>query len=481
MKKMKVVAAFAAVALSLSFFACKNNVSTDDDYEDPNANTGLENPDAGSEKPNASSDDKKNQTSYVTARATSEGLEFSGTIVSNVFSDANSNSYLESFYPGYNEDGNGGYVSGNVHTSTSVTNKTKATIEVKDCDSGVIMKYEFEKGTGGYEFWNLTYPLVEKGKTYSMQVSASWDGWTFYTEYFEITAEGGLGEYVVTNVDTSIPELTSDRVIKKKVAPTFTQNPNVKIISQGTHYEIYRIDDTSDWLAWVYEVDILSDNSTTGYPLKEVYARSYWKTYDDINAMLSGWSYRVQARTLLKIAGYSKATFWMNDTESARGSWGGSKAKTLVVYGVRDNYGNILTKKEDFDRTGINVTNLPGSSHSMPIDGETRTFPYSQEVDYGTTISEPRTVPVVSGAGISGVRFTGWNVEFPRNASGTISSTYWDSEKNGPKAQFDLYTVIFAMFDGQLYYEDVTGNGDSAAGSDGAGDSVLNEASGKNL
>lgn len=479
MKKMKVVAVFAAVALSFSFFACKNNVSTDDDYEDPNANTGLENPDAGSEKPNASSDDKKNQTSYVTARATSEGLEFSGTIVSNVFSDANSNSYLESFYPGYNEDGNGGYVSGNVHTSTSVTNKTKATIEVKDCDSGVIMKYEFEKGTGGYEFWNLTYPLVEKGKTYSMQVSASWDGWTFYTEYFEITAEGGLGEYVVTNADTSIPELTSDRVIKKKVAPTFTQNPNVKIISQGTHYEIYRIDDTSDWLAWVYEVDILSDNSTTGYPLKEVYARSYWKTYDDINAMLSGWRYRVQARTLLKIAGYSKATFWMNDTESARGSWGGSKAKTLVVYGVRDNYGNILTKKEDFDRTGINVTNLPGSSHSMPIDGETRTFPYSQEVDYGTTISEPRTVPVVSGAGISGVRFTGWNVEFPRNASGTISSTYWDSEKNGP--QFDLYTVIFAMFDGQLYYEDVTGNGDSAAGSDGAGDSVLNEASGKNL
>ena len=478
MKKMKVVAAFAAVAFSLSFFACKNNVSTDDDYEDPNANTGLENPDAGSEKPNASSDDKKNQTSYVTARATSEGLEFSGTIVSNVFSDAYSSS---DFYPGYNEDENGDYVSGNVHTSTSVNSKTKATIEVKDCDSGVIMKYEFEKGTSGYELWNLTYPLVEKGKTYSMQVSASWDGWTFYTEYFKMTAEGGLGEYVVTNADTSIPELTSDRVIKKKVAPTFTQNPNVKIISQGTHYEIYRIDDTSDWLAWVYEVDILSDNSTTGYPLKEVYARSYWKTYDDINAMLSGWRYRVQARTLLKIAGYSKATFWMNDTESARGSWGGNKAKTLVVYGVRDNYGNILTKKEDFDRTGINVTNLPGSSHSMPIDGETRTFPYSQEVDYGTTISEPRTVPVVSGAGISGVRFTGWNVEFPRNASGTISSTYWDSEKNGPKAQFDLYTVIFAMFDGQLYYEDVTGNGDSVAGLDGAGDSVLNEANGKNL
>lgn len=469
MKKMKVVAAFAAVALSLSFFACKNNVSTDDDYEDPNANTGLENP-------NASSDDKKNQTSYVTARATSEGLEFSGTIVSNVFSDAYSDS-SDLYAEWYDEEWQRADIFGNI--STSVNSKTKATIEVKDCDSGVIMKYEFEKGTGGYEFWNLTYPLVEKGKTYSMQVSASWDGWTFYTEYFKMTAEGGLGEYVVTNADTSIPELTSDRVIKKKVAPTFTQNPNVKIISQGTHYEIYRIDDTSDWLAWVYGVDILSDNSTTGYPLKEIYDRCGWKTYDEVDAMLSGWRYRVQAITLLKIAGYSKATFWMNDTESARGSWGGSKAKTLVVYGVRDNYGNILTK-EDFDRTGISVTNLPGSSHSMLIDGETRTFPYSQEVDYGTTISEPRTVPVVSGAGISGVRFTGWDVEFPRNASGT-TTTYWDSEKNGRKAQFDLYTEIFAMFDGQLYYEDVTGNGDSAAGSDGAGDSVLNEASGKNL
>lgn len=413
MKKMKVVAAFAAVALSLSFFACKNNVSTDDDYEDPNANTGLENPDAESEKQNASSDDKKNQTSYVTARATSEGLEFSGTIVSNVFSDAYSSS---DFYPGYNEDGNGGYVSGNVHTSTSVNSKTKATIEVKDCDSGVIMKYEFEKGTSGYELWNLTYPLVEKGKTYSMQVSASWDGWTFYTEYFKMTAEGGLGEYVVTNADTSIPELTSDRVIKKKVAPAFTQNPNVKIISQGTHYEIYRIDDTSDWLAWVYGEDIQSDNSTTGYPLKEINDRCSWKTYDEVDAMLSGWRYRVQARTLLKIAGYSKATFWMNDTESARGSWGGNKVKTLVAYGIKDDDGRWLITKEDFNDAGITVSNLPGSSHSMTIDGETRTFPYSQEVDYGITMSEPRTIPVISGG-----RFTGWDVEFPCASHGMIN------------------------------------------------------------
>lgn len=404
MKKMKVVAAFAAVALSLSFFACKNNVSTDDDYEDPNANT-------ESEKPNASSDDKKNQTSYVTARVTSEGLEFSGTIVSNVFSDAYSSS---DFYLGYNEDENGDYVSGNVHTSTSVNSKTKATIEVKECDSGVIMKYEFEKGTGGYEFWNLTYPLVEKGKTYSMQVSASWDGWTFYTEYFKMTAEGGLGEYVVTNADTSIPELTSDRVIKKKVAPTFTQNPNVKIISQGTHYEIYRIDDTSDWLAWVYGVDILSDNSTTGYPLKEIYDRcGHWKTYDEVDAMLSGWRYRVQARTLLKIAGYSKATFWMNDTESARGSWGGNKVKTLVAYGIKDDDRRLITE-EDFNDAGITVSNLPGSSHKvMTIAGE-KTFPYSQEVDYGITMSEPRTIPSISGG-----RFTGWDVEFPCESHGT--------------------------------------------------------------
>lgn len=403
MKKMKVVAAFAAVALSLSFFACKNNVSTDDDYEDPNANT-------ESEKPNASSDDKKNQTSYVTARATSEGLEFSGTIVSNVFSDANN--------------------------STSVSSKTKATIEVKDCDSGVIMKYEFEKGTGEYEFWNLTYPLVEKGKTYSMQVSAAWDGWTFYTEYFKMTAEGGLGEYVVTNANTSIPELTSDRVIKKKVAPAFTQNPNVKIISQGTHYEIYRIDDTSDWLAWVYGVDILSDNSTTGYPLKDIYNRCGWKTYDEVDAMLSGWRYRVQAITLLKIAGYSKATFWMNDTESARGSWGGNKVKTLVAYGIKDDDGRMLITEEDFNDAGITVSNLPGSSHSMTIDGETRTFPYSQEVDYGITMSEPRTIPVISGK-----RFTGWNVEFPCASHGIINR-----REENEEGKFYRYMEIYAEF-----------------------------------
>lgn len=425
MKKMKVVAAFAAVALSLSFFACKNNVSTDDDYEDPNANT-------ESEKPNASSDDKKNQTSYVTARATSEGLEFSGTIVSNVFSDAYSSS--SDLYAWYDEEHQRADIFGNI--STSVNSKTKATIEITDCDSGVIMKYEFEKGTGGYEFWNLTYPLVEKGKTYSMQVSAAWDGWTFYTEYFKMTAEGGLGEYVVTNAETSIPELTSDRVIKKKVAPTFTQNPNVKIISQGTHYEIYRIDDTSDWLAWVYGVDILSDNSTTGYPLKDIYNRGGWKTYDEVDAMLSGWRYRVQARTLLKIAGYSKATFWMNDTESARGSWGGNKVKTLVAYGIKDDDGRMLITEEDFNDAGITVSNLPGSSHEvMTIDGE-KTFPYSQEVDYGITMSEPRTIPVISGK-----RFTGWDVEFPCTSHGII---YWREENE--EGKFYRYMEIYAEF-----------------------------------
>lgn len=413
MKKMKVVAAFAAVALSLSFFACKNNVSTDDDYEDPNANTGLENPDAGSEKPNASSDDKKNQTSYVTARATSEGLEFSGTIVSNVFSDAYSDSsglYAE----WYDEEWQRADIFGNI--STSVNSKTKATIEITDCDSGVSMNYTFEKNQDEYKPWTLVYPLVEKGKTYTMRVTVSWQDYTFYTEYFKMTAEGGLGEYVVTNANTSIPELTSDRVIKKKVAPTFTQNPNVKIISQGTHYEIYRIDDTSDWLAWVYGVDILSDNSTTGYPLKDIYNRCGWKTYDEVDAMLSGWRYRVQARTLLKIAGYSKATFWMNDTESARGSWGGNKVKTLVAYGIKDDDGRWLITEEDFSDAGITVSNLPGSSHSMTIDGETRTFPYSQEVDYGITMSEPRTIPVISGK-----RFTGWDVEFPCASHGMIN------------------------------------------------------------
>lgn len=388
MKKMKVVAAFAAVALSLSFFACKNN-SGGDDYED---------------------DEIINQTSYVTAKAVSEGIEFRGTIPSNIFSDAYSNS---NFYPGYNEDGNGGYVSGNVHTSTSVTNKAKASIEITDCDSGVSMNYTFEKNQDEHKPWTLVYPLVEKDKTYTMRVTVSWQDYTFYTEYFKITAEGGLGEYIVTNADASISELTANRVIKKKVAPTFTQNPNVKIISQGTHYEIYRIDDTSDWLVWVYEEDREADNSTTGYPLKEVYARSHWKTYDEIDAMLSGWRYRVQARTLLKIAGYSKVTFWMNDTESARGSWGGNKVKTLVAYGIKDDDGRWLITKEDFNDAGITVSNLPGSSHSMTIDGETRTFPYSQEVDYGITMSEPRTIPVISGK-----RFTGWDVEFPYASHG---------------------------------------------------------------
>ncbi|MCH5294177.1 MAG: hypothetical protein J1E07_10630, partial [Treponema sp.] len=109
-------------------------------------------------------------------------------------------------------------------------------------------------------------------------------------------------------------------------------------------------------------------------------------------------------------------TFWMNDTESARGSWGGNKVKTLVAYGIKDDDGRWLITKEDFNDAGITVSNLPSSSHKvMTIDGE-KTYPYSQEVDYGITMSEPRMIPSISGK-----RFTGWDVEFPCASHGTLN------------------------------------------------------------
>lgn len=366
--------------------------------------------------------------SYVTAKVTQEGLEFSGTILSNV----------SGFTYGENYD---------------VVARASATISITDLERDVVMEYEWKKPSDNYYTWTLVYPLVEKGKTYKIWVNVAWKDYYFYGEYFELTAEGGLGEYYVENEDASIPELTPEKVMQKKTAPTFNANSKVKVVRQGTAYDIHTCDADDNYLSWVIAGDRWNDNSDGKYALKDTYQICGWKRWEQVNASLSGNRYGIEARTLLVLAGYSNVIFKMNDNKNTCADWGGEKIKTLVVYGVRTADGEVLLTKDDFAVAKIQPTDMPGESHTITVGSETTTYPYSQLVDFATDVSEPKNLPSYSNKAVT--RFSGWSTVFPVSSySGTQGKV--DGKETWLStpiyANFELigktYTVEFKLNDG---------------------------------
>ena len=385
--------------------------------------------DVDGENPTDAGEISVSNNSYVTAKVTQEGLEFSGTILSNV----------SGFTYGENYD---------------VVARASATISITDLERDVVMEYEWKKPSDNYYTWTLVYPLVEKGKIYKIWVNVAWKDYYFYGEYFELTAEGGLGEYYVENEDASIPELTLEKVMQKKTAPTFNANSKVKVVRQGTAYDIHTCDADDNYLSWVIAGDRWNDNSDGKYALKDTYQICGWKRWEQVNASLSGNRYGIEARTLLVLAGYSNVIFKMNDNKNTCGDWGGEKIKTLVVYGVRTADGKVLLTKGDFDVAKIQPTGMPGESHTITVGSETTTYLYSQLVDFATDVSEPKNLPSYSVAG-TGTRFSGWSTVFPVSSySGTQGKV--DGKETWLStpiyANFELigktYTVEFKLNDG---------------------------------
>ena len=387
---------------------------------------------------------------YVSATATDRGIYFSGTIPSNII------------YTYTRNESYGSY-------TTTTNAETHCTIDITENENDIVMKMDDWKTAGGYNSWNMTYPLVEAGKEYNFTVRVYYNNYTFYEEKIIIKATGGLGEFKVENVEDLGVELTDDKVIRRTGKPEFTKNDKVLIKRQGTIYNLYAYKEIPEnsgqfWNGvWVAGDTVYGDYDT--YPVDDMnYIRGWGGDWPSI--LLSGHKYGIRAKTKIEIGGYTdddNSYFEMNDQKFGYGEWGGEKLNILSVYGY-DLDGveyKEFTLKDKNDKVCAEITGMPGTEHGD--------YPYSEVYDILDTRYEPVTLPKVhiidseacDGLTDENFRFEKWNVVYPiGGGSWSYSGKFEDNIVviDGERylvqcvyAQFEevyTHTVNFMMNDG---------------------------------
>ncbi|MCR4954977.1 MAG: hypothetical protein K6A43_12990 [Treponema sp.] len=318
------------------------------------------------------------ETQYVSYVATEDGIQFSGTIMSNV----NPGKYNSTY--------------------------ANATIEVTENGSGVTMRRNWQKTNNSWDNWIVTYPLVEEGKEYEFYVKVYSSDYTIYDQTITVKATGGLGEFKIENADKYTVELTEDRVIQRTGKPEFTKNEKVNYFNTEIYYEIY----TEDW-GWLYAYD--GDGFDSTFPLKDVYKISRWRTFEDIDACLSGHNYRICARTYLQVRGFTdngQTYFMMNDYRSEVHPWGGECKKIYILTDPKILYGSE-----------VEIEDVPGEEMNFVVKNEkgevVQNLTYKTLViNYNENVSEPLNLPYAK-SGKS--KFNYWcnqkeeRVSFPNN------------------------------------------------------------------
>ena len=315
-----------------------------------------------------------NAESHISVSQNEKGINFSGTILSNVYTTYNGRS------------------SDSANVSITIRNDT----------TGICMIQDWNKTAGAWDSWSLTYPLVEKGKEYNFTVTVANTNWTLYQEKFTVTAEGGLGELKVENADKIGTILDSDRVIKRTEKPVFTDNANIRIISKGTNYEFYRDELWSGM--WLYGIELWDGQYDESLPVKDLQKISGWRSFDWIDKVLKGHKYVVRGYTKIKIAGFTyndTVLFEMNDASQSSDDWGGALLKVAVVFAYPIEQGNALTEVKD----------LPGEKLTFVMKNEAKTEEYKYTynaiiVNYGDSIEEPVNAPYFEDAVYS--KFNYW-------------------------------------------------------------------------
>lgn len=341
---------------------------------------------------------------YVSFSQNERGINFSGTILSNVYSYDYDSSY----------------------SSTKRAASANVTVTILNDTTGIRMIQDWNKSAGDWVSWNLTYPLVEKGKKYDFTVTVSNSNWTLYQEKFTITAEGGLGELKVENASKIETIVDSNRVIKRTEKPEFTDNKNIRIISKGTFYEFYR--DVLWSGLWLYGTTLWDGQYDETLPLKDLQTISGWRSFDWIDNVLKGHKYIARGYTQIKIAGFTyndTAYFEMNDASQSSDDWGGEILKVAVLFDESLRFG-----KDDIEPTVIpEVLDLPGEkitfTESYIKNGKTITQSITYNaviVNYGDSIEEPINVPYYKNAASSKFNYWetihGYKVSFPYSPSG---------------------------------------------------------------
>ena len=372
--------------------------------------------------------------SYVTAKATDSGIQFSGNILNNIHDD--------------NVTDNGSFYG---------TTSASAFISIKEKGSGVEMVQRFIKTYNWSSGWNLTYPLVEKGKEYNFTVKAYYANYTIYEEDFTIKAQGGLGEYKIENVDKYGVELTDDRVIQRTGKPVYTNNKNVKVQREAILYSLFR--DDGLWITGSEDYPRWLDTTDGKMDLKNISSvHQAWQNFEgSIDAPLSGYGYTVNSFTWILLTGWTydgTVVFKMNDRVQKKGSWGGEKVKKLITYGIgiiqKDNNGNssktVYSSDEEISTIlkseNLSLSNMPGTKKTVVYaerskGGKGVTYPYAEIIEIADCVNEPQKIPVITMKNTNSnysLIFKGWRIgtSWSNNdfTSGSSGSSFPNSSYN---------------------------------------------------
>lgn len=342
---------------------------------------------------------------YVTVKNVADGIQFSGSI-----------------------QGDGTWYGESQHS---------VIIYIKDLDNEIQMIQNWTK-INPWVTWQLTYPLVDKGKEYNFTVSVADGNYTIYLEHFTLTAQGGLGEYKIENTEKYKTILTQEKILKKAVKAEYTNNPNITILREGILYDVYS--GTKLWEPENYSLQsqlCLVDTANGSYDI----LNEGWQDKKVKAALLSGNNLCVWSVTRIWLAGFTcdgNAYFEMNDFAKDSFTWGGEKSKRIIAYGIRirdsETYQEVeAVSAEEIEELLKNyeLLNMPGDKarsfsrkqeyyddkEGLVSNTITTEYVYTQLQDnICSFIEEPKIVPVLkSKDGTTKFRFTRWNATFPIN------------------------------------------------------------------
>lgn len=316
--------------------------------------------------------------------ATDEGIKFSGSLLSNIQDQT-----------------------------------AKCTIIIRDTENDVQMERQYSlANSNAYESWEMVYPLVEKDKEYTFEITTKCEATTISFEKVTVTAIGGLGEYKIENIDEYEVTLSDNKKTLTRTPQVFTNNPDVPVIDYATKYDMYSNNDaaTSVWDG-VWMPSKMCWQSSTNQIRDLTKFDETWFTYETLESKVKGRRLGVVTRTFAKIAGYTyndTTYFLFNDYKETFFDWDEEEQNQFLIL-----YKNPETGEYYEDVPGTNVYYIiEERDNSQKIvniefadkDTEGAIEVYGQLITFGDRIYEPAYVPATE---IEDHIFSGtWKAEY---------------------------------------------------------------------
>lgn len=353
----------------------------------------------------------------------------------------------------------GGSLLSNIQDQTA-----KCTISIRDVGNGVTMNREYSlANSNAYESWEMVYPLVEKDKEYTFEVSTKCGATTISSEKVTVTAIGGLGEYKIENINEYEVTLSDDKKTLTRTPQEFTDNLNVQnlVIDYGTKYAVYSTNYSATTI-WdgIWRHDSIHWVSTTGQEC-DLTNLETWLSYENLESSLKGRRLGTRTETHMTLAGYTyngTTDFVLNDYKETFFNWDDeAQYKYFVLYKdpktgeyYEDVPGTSLYYiKEELDENGNIIFTEKDAEGSIEV--------YGQLISYGDKLYEPAYVPATE---IEDHVFTGYwkadcvyqsieQIKFPYN-----SNDFWTAGEIVPV----YLTPVYKMTHVHLYFMNEDGS-----------------------